>query len=361
MDNAPRVSRLPVWVLVTSFWVLLALTYSSSFALMSPRPNERIIRTQITWQSLYYLTWAPLTLLIWRVTRGWDFERLGWLRFTARHALFAVALGVLHAAVVVMIAVRIIPDITEPTSMILTPYIRSRLHLQLLIYAAIVGAGQAMGYYNHYRERQVAAAQLEAQLTAARLDTLRAQLQPHFLFNSLHSIASLARAGDTAGVVRLISGFSDLLRHLLESNVTHHSVRDELSLLERYLDIQRVRFGDRLGVTIDSTAEALSARVPLLIVQPLVENALRHGFAPRIEPGHVAITARRAGRFLEVEVSDDGVGLPAGWSIQNGPGTGLRNLASRLAAEYGNDQQMTVVPREPDGVRVSIRLPFLTA
>jgi two-component system, LytTR family, sensor kinase len=161
--------------------------------------------------------------------------------------------------------------------------------------------------------------------------------------------------------VRLISGFSDLLRHLLDSRVTHHSVREELSLVDRYLDIQRVRFGDRLQVKIDATPEAATARVPLLIVQPLVENALRHGFAPRVEPGHVAISARRNGSVLAIEVSDDGVGLPANWSMATSDGTGLRNLLSRLHGEFGNDQRLAVARRDEGGVRVTIRLPYSRA
>lgn len=240
----------------------------------------------------------------------------------------------------------------------LVTYVRTRLHTQFLIYASIVAAGQAIAFHNHYRERQVAAARLEAQLAAARLDTLRAQLQPHFLFNSLHSIASLARAGDTAGVVRLISGFSDLLRHLLDSRLTHHSVRDELSLVDRYLEIQRVRFGDRLQVVIDATPEATAARIPLLIVQPLVENALRHGLAPRIETGHLQVHAAREGNALQITVEDDGAGLPDGWKLGDS-GTGLRNLASRLSVEFGDRQSVSVAPRDAGGVTAVVRIPYV--
>lgn len=298
---APPGPRLPVWAFVVLFWLLLSMIYASQVMLMTPRPAERVIRTQLTWQSIYYLAWAPFT------------------------------------------------------------HIRGRLHMQLLIYAAIVGTGQAFGFYNQYREGQLAAARLEAQLAAARLDSLRTQLQPHFLFNSLHGIASLARAGDTAGVVRLISAFSDLLRHLLNSQASHHSLRQELELVDRYLDIQRVRFGDRLRATIDAPADAAAARVPMLIVQPLVENSLRHGFASRIEPGRVAVRGRRVGAALVIEVEDDGVGLPAGWRQDNAAGTGLRNVASRLRGEYGDAQELRVEPAAAGGVRVIVRLPYTQA
>ena len=347
------------------FWALVTIVYSTQAALI-PRPagEQGMLLQQLTWQGLYYMGWAPVTLLVWRFTNDWEIERIGWRRFVARHSAVGAFVGAAHAGIVVLAAWTIFPLPLPPgesLAFVAWSYLRGRIHSQLLIYAAIVGVGQAIIFYNRYRERQVAAARLEAQLAEARLDTLRAQLQPHFLFNSLHSIASLARAGDNAGVVRLISGFSDLLRHLLDTRTTHHPLRDELALVDRYLDIQRVRFGDRLRVTIDATPEAASARTPLLIVQPLVENALRHGLAPRIETGHVEVKARREDNALEIEVADDGVGLPDGWSLATTPGTGLRNLASRLEGEFGAHQSLTVAPREGGGVRAIVRLPYVTA
>jgi len=355
---APPRPRPPVWIFVVLFWLLLSVIYASQVMLMTPRPAERIIRTQLTWQSVHYLAWAPFTLLIWRHTREWDLEALGWPKFLARHTALGFVVAVTQSLVVIGAVLPLLPPLTEPVSMIVSGYVRGRMHLQLLIYAAIVATGQAFGFYNHYRERQLAAARLEAQLSAARLDSLRTQLQPHFLFNSLHSIASLARAGDTAGVVRLISGFSDLLRSLLESEASHHSLRQELALVDRYLDIQRVRFGDRLRAKIDPSAEAADARVPMLIVQPLVENSLRHGFAQRIEPGRVAVRARREGNALVIEVEDDGQGLPAGFRLDQRSGTGLRNVASRLHGEFGALQTLEVSPVPTGGVRVIVRLPY---
>ena len=355
--------RLPVWVFVGAFWTLVALMYATQVAL-GPRPaNEPgILRTQLIWQSTYYLAWIPITLLIWRITRRWEIETIGWPKFLARHAVFGTAIAISQALLVLVIAWNIVSvgPANEPLWQIAWTYIRSRLHTQFLIYASIVAAGQAITFHNRYRERQVAAAQLEAQLAAARLDTLRAQLQPHFLFNSLHSIASLARAGDNAGVVRLISGFSDLLRHLLDSSITHHSLREELALVDRYLEIQRVRFGGRLNVTIRASDDAARARIPLLIVQPLVENALRHGLAPRVEAGHIRIDAVRDGTSLILEVEDDGEGLPDGWTF-GATGTGLRNLASRLSVEFGDRQSVTVGPGQYGGVRAAVRVPFVAA
>ena len=352
--------RVPVWFFVALFWALVTVVYSTQAALMPRSPSEpNMLRSQLVWQGLYYMSWAPFTLLIWRLSSGWDHERIGWPRFLLFHGGLGAVVSVVQATLVVTFA-RALTGTTsaEPWLMILRTYLRPRMHTQFLIYAAIVGVGQAIAFHHRYRERQVAAARLEAQLADARLDTLRAQLQPHFLFNSLHSIASLARAGDNAGVVRLISGFSDLLRHLLESRETHHTVREELSLVERYLDIQRVRFGDLLQVVLRTTPEAAAARVPLLVVQPLVENSLRHGLAPRIEAGTVAVDSRRDGDTLVITVEDDGVGLPGGWALGTGPGTGLRNLASRLSGEFGPRQGLAVESRPDGGVRATVRVPY---
>jgi sensor histidine kinase YesM len=240
----------------------------------------------------------------------------------------------------------------------MTWQITGRTHLQLLIYTAAAGTGAAIVMHRRYRDRELAAIRLEAELSAARLDALRGQLQPHFLFNSLHSIASLARAGDNAGVVRLIAGFSEILRHLLTNGERRLPLRDEMQLVERYLDIQRVRFADRLSVTIDVAPDVADARVPLLVVQPLVENALRHGLAPRVEPGAVRVRAFRENGLTRIDVEDTGRGLPPAWTLERSNGTGLRNLSARLAAEFGAAGSLQVASREGGGVVATVRIPY---
>jgi signal transduction histidine kinase len=352
-------TKVPTWIYVVLFWLVLSVVYASQMLLWTPRPSAAVLRTQITWQAVAFWVWAPMTLVIWHVTRNWDSHNLRWWSLLGRHLLFGLVVAAAQPTIVVSVATALLPPILEtPMTAHLWRYMLGGLHMQLLIYAAIVGVGQAMAFHGRYRERQIAAARLEAQLAAARLEGLRAQLQPHFLFNSLHIIAARARAGDNGGVVRLLSGLGDLLRHSFETSATHHSLADELALVERYLDIQRVRFGDRLRVSIDATPEAAAARVPLFIVQPLIENALRHGLASRVAHGQVRIDARREADSLRIDVIDDGVGLPAGWTLETSPGTGLRNLASRLEAEFGTRQALTVTAVPKGGVRVAVSLPF---
>jgi two-component system, LytTR family, sensor kinase len=350
------------WQPVIAFWVLLALLYDGQIWWLAHMPGERInLRQAIAWQSTYYLAWIPFTILVWRITSNWLPESSGgWSRLILAHVPLFIAVAFCHLFIVAIVAMRFA---AEPSSLWNTfmMQVRGRLHLQLLIYTAIAGTGAALRLHERYRERELAAVRLQAELTAARLEALRGHLQPHFLFNSLHSIASLARTGDTAGVVRLTAALSDLLRHVLDTCDRHLSLADEMQLVERYLDIQRVRFADRLNVTVDVAADAAKARVPGLIVQPLVENALRHGLGPRVAPGSLTVRAVREDGCTRIDVEDTGVGLRAGWSIESSGGTGLRNLSSRLSAEFGDRASIDVQPRHDGGVRATVRLPYVAS
>lgn len=347
------------WIAAVVFWFFVSVVYAAQIWWLSQLPGETInVRAAITWQTTYFLLWIPLTLIVWRMTSGWTPESSGgWRGMLLRHLPIFAAAAIVHfmavAAVSALLGVqrdRFWPSVRMQMT--------GRMHLELLIYTAAAGTGAALVLHRRYRDRELATMRLQAELSAARLDALRGQLQPHFLFNSLHSIASLARAGDNAGVVRLIAGFSDILRHLLSTGERRLSLRDELALVERYLEIQRVRFADRLDVSIDLDPDAAEARVPLLIVQPLVENALRHGLASRVEPGAVRVHAWRDNGATRIDVDDTGAGLPPGWSLASTAGTGLRNLASRLEAEFGAAASLQVAPGPQGGVRATVRVPY---
>jgi Predicted signal transduction protein with a C-terminal ATPase domain len=233
--------------------------------------------------------------------------------------------------------------------------------LMVLIYTAVAGTGAALLLFQRTQERAAAHAQLQAELAAARLQALRGHLEPHFLFNSLHAIAALARQHDTAAVVRLTASLSDILRHVLDVGDRPSSLGEEFAVVQRYLDIQQARFADRLDVALALKEDVSNARVPLLIVQPLVENALKHGLAPRVQPGSLRVSAWRNDGHTHIAVEDDGVGLPAGWSLASTAGTGLKNLSARLAAEYGDRATLTVESRSGGGVCATMVLPFVQA
>ncbi|HEX6976530.1 MAG TPA: histidine kinase [Vicinamibacterales bacterium] len=347
------------WTAAAGFWLFVCAMYTGQIWWLSRMPGETInVRAAVTWQATYFLLWIPLTVLVWKLTAGWTPETAGgWRGMLLRHAPLFVLVAAAHFMTVTAIGVLsgVTRDAYWPS---LRMQATGRLHLELLIYVAAAGTGAALVLRRRYRDRELATMRLQAELSAARLDALRGQLQPHFLFNSLHSIASLARAGDTAGVVRLIAGFSEILRHLLTNGERRLALKDEMQLVERYLDIQRVRFADRLSVSIDVAPDVAEARVPLLIVQPLVENALRHGLASRVEPGSVRVHAYRDNGATRIDVQDSGVGLPAGWSLATTDGTGLRNLASRLEAEFGDKAALHVGAAPSGGVLATVRVPY---
>jgi sensor histidine kinase YesM len=348
-----------VWAAATGFWLLLAAMSAAQMIWMAQTPGQRVnVRGAIAWQTAFIVAWIPLTIAVWHIAGGWLPERFGgWLRLMMAHVLLFAAVAFAHALVVALLMLALADENVSVWQRVVTQ-LRGGLHGQLLVYTAIAGTGAAMTLHDRYRDRQVAAARLQAELAAARLQSLRGHLQPHFLFNSLHSIAALARSGDTAGVVRLIAALSALLRHVLDAADRHASLREELQIVERYLEIQRARFADRLDVTVDVGPDVADARVPLLIVQPLVENAVRHGLAPRVREGSLVVRAIRDNGLTRIDVEDTGVGLPPGWKLHDGPGTGLRNLASRLAAEFGDAAALDVGPREGGGVRATVTLPY---
>ena len=352
-------SRRAAWFAAAGFWLFVAAMSMAQTFWLARTPGQHVdVRQAVVWQSTFFISWIPLTLGVWHVAGRWLPERFGgWPRFLLAHVPVLAAVALVHPLLMTLLQ-QAVSTPTMPFMQSFVTEVRGSLTASPLIYTAIVGTGAAMTLYERYQDRQLAAARLETELADARLQALRGHLQPHFLFNSLHSIAALARTGDTAGVVRLTAALSDLLRHVLDAGDRHASLREELQIVERYLEIQRVRFADRLDVTIDLAPDAANARVPLLIVQPLVENAVRHGLARRVREGSLVVRAVRSNGTTRIDVEDSGVGLPPGWSLRTATGTGLRNLASRLAAEFGDAAALDVGPREGGGVRATVTLPY---
>jgi len=356
-------SRRAVWTAAAGFWLFVSAMSVFQVLWIAETSSARIdVYGLIAWQTTYFLAWIPFTIGVWQFTRGWLPDRFGgWPRLLLAHLPLALIVVLAQTAVAVYVTRALGAAMVDARNGMPESYmmqLRSRLNLQLMIYSAIAGTGAALTLYERYREREVAAAKLHSELAAARLQALRGHLQPHFLFNSLHSIAALARTGDTAGVVRLTAALSDLLRHVLDAGDRHASLEEEMHIVERYLDIQRTRFADRLDVTVDLAPDVANARVPLLIVQPLVENAVRHGLAPRVREGSLLVRAVRDNGLIRIDVEDTGVGLPPGWRLHEATGTGLRNLSSRLAAEFGDAAALDVVPRDGGGVRATVTLPY---
>jgi two-component system LytT family sensor kinase len=242
-----------------------------------------------------------------------------------------------------------------------------RLPIDVIIYWMIVGAGYAFEYYRRFREQQLQAArlelratQLESQLAQAQLQALKMQLHPHFLFNTLHAISALMD-DDIKGARRMIARLSELLRLTLESvGQQEVALREELEALERYLEIEQIRFQDRLTVRLAVAPETLDASVPNLILQPIVENAIRHGIAPRSSAGRIEIRAERRDGMIELQVIDDGPGLqPDDGELKEG--IGLANTRARLRQLYGDEHRIEIKDVDEGGLAVKLSIPFRQA
>ena len=230
--------------------------------------------------------------------------------------------------------------------------------LDLQRYWYIVLITQAIAYYGKYRERELLSSQLEAQLATAQLDVLKSQLEPHFLFNTLNSIAALAR-NDGPAAEHMTLQLADLLRASLDAAGVHEvTLQQELLFLQKYIDIQQTRFQDRLQVETDVDPVVLSALVPNLLLQPLVENAIRHGIAPRSAPGLIRLSVWRDPDDLWIEVRDNGVGLSRGRGHAAVEGVGLRNTRARLTQLYNEDHMLVLDDAPGGGCCTRIRLPY---
>jgi LytS/YehU family sensor histidine kinase len=192
----------------------------------------------------------------------------------------------------------------------------------------------------------------------AQLSALRRQIEPHFLFNTLNAIAGLVREKRNDSAVTMIAGLSDFLRRVLEdSNRQQVPLGEELEFAQKYLDIQKVRFVERLECSVNVPGELLLAQVPTLILQPMVENAIKHGIAKRAQGGAIRIAAVRSNGVLRLSVYNDGPGLPEGWEKKR-LGIGISNMRTRLQSLYGDAFDLSMRNQNPGGVEVSVSLPF---
>ncbi|HET9983207.1 MAG TPA: histidine kinase [Longimicrobiales bacterium] len=239
--------------------------------------------------------------------------------------------------------------------------------LNVVFYWGIAGIYYAFDYYRRFRERERTAAQLElkasrleAGLATANLQALRMQLNPHFLFNTLNSISVLALKGEKQKVARMLARLSELLRIALDNAAPEVPLRQELEFLERYLEIEQLRFHDRLDVALDIPEPLLDAEVPSLILQPLVENAIAHGLARTPGPGRVEVRATSDGAALRLLVRDTGPGFSTGARAEGG-GIGLENTRKRLEQLYGGQQSLQTANAPEGGALVTVRIPLRLA
>lgn len=342
-----------IWTGVVSLVALVdALGWWSDFAEGAHSVGLGLAQTMAS-----SLTWIPVNIGVYLLTMRCPVRRPRVLRaLLVQLAGYLVAVGWLTGRLVLFDPVlHWIP----PTRGFEALYFRN-LAAYLAMYAEWVGVAHAVYYFTQHRRRREQLAQAREQLARAELQALRAQVRPHFLFNAMNTIASFIH-DDPMRAELMVVRLSTLLRQSLEDEGSLEvPLREDLEVLHAYLDIEQARFEDRLAVDWRLHPGALGALVPPLLLQPLVENAVRHGISPRDAPGTVTISARPDGSWLQLTVTDDGVGLPSGHSPTRS-GIGLANARARLTQMYGDEHSFSVEPCPDGGVAATVRLPLRLA
>lgn len=356
VSGNPSASRpLLAWGVVGGWLLFSLMVVAITWAGASLRGQRFSLASTLLW-NLGWLLWAGATFLVARLARRFPLERPRLWRGLATHAGLGVAvgLGLLSLEFLLQEAIeRLVPG--APRANALVGFIVYKFHVYFVIYAMIVGATRAYDYHAKLRASELHSSQLQAQLAQAQLAALKAQLHPHFLFNTHHAIISLMLKADNAAAIKMLTRLSDLLRITLrKTDQQVCALREELEALDLYLGIQRERYGDRLKVELAIEPAALDAEVPWLVLQPLVENALQHGISALAAGGVLRVQARVAGDRLELGVSDNGPGFAVGFSPAQSNGIGLRNTQARLERLYGGDQRLEIVP--PAEVRLVLPL-----
>ncbi len=353
------------WAAIVGAWTMLALLMALS-RILDPRFGHahaghelrEIVRSLSS-----FLFWVLATPLVFELCRRYGVDRHNWPYFALLH--LGIGLAVSYGATVYDNALRVFvfpfpkPDGPPASAASVFGFRLFWFLNDLIIYAGVLAAGFARDYFKRYRERLEEANQLRAALAEARLETLRIQLNPHFLFNTLHAVSSLVER-DPKGVRRMIARLSALLRYTLdESNLQEVPLHQEMAFLNDYLEIQQIRFQDSLTVREEIAPEALDAMVPSMILQPLVENAIKHGVSKTEGRGLIVLRARRDGERLRLSVQDNGPGFQSGDGAESAlGGVGLRNTLARLEGLYGLAHSLTFRNAPEGGFLAEITLPY---
>jgi signal transduction histidine kinase len=363
-------SPIPIWqrrwgrlAIIWGIWTFIGLVftlqgYFTSYRSERPIPFMESLYMQMIWAYVFALA-TPL--ILWAVTRI-PLERDNWVRGAFMHLPISVVLAVgLTAMGRILVWVRWGWLQDRPlTFESITRFVIANFTEAIGIYLLIALIGYAFSYYRRFREGQVRTLQLEAQLSHAQLQALKMQLHPHFLFNTLHSISALLHK-DAEAARKMITRLGDFLRLTLENSGTQEvTLRQEMEFLSCYLEIERIRFQDRLVTHMDVAQQTLDAKVPNLILQPIVENAIRHGIAPRSTQGLIEIEAKQRNGTLRIQVRDNGPGLSLHRTSENlfKKGLGLANTETRLEQLYGTTHRFNLSNNPDGGLIVTLEIPF---
>jgi two-component system, LytTR family, sensor kinase len=357
--RSPQWSRL-LWIAL--IWLSIGM-FDASDTVFSMRAEGH----HHAWFSLFitlllsWLPWALATPLILDLGRRHPIELkpvFAWLP----HLGACAATGLIFAAWNAALEELLNPWLQTPApdsfvTLMLAKFL-NRFVSFLILYTSIVAIGHALDSRQRLALQETETARANEMLTRAQLDALRRQIEPHFLFNTLNGVAALVREGRNDVAINMIAMLSDFLRRVVEGSARHEvALGEEIEFLEKYLDIQKVRFAERLRLSVDVPEELLAAQVPSLLLQPIVENSIKHGIAKRAHGGRIRIAAFRSDGMLTLSVYNDGPKLtPHNGTLK--AGTGIFNLQTRLRSLYGNAFSLTMRNEDPSGVEVSVSFPF---
>lgn len=353
------------WLLIFSAWSLLGLFICSQNFVAYSRMKRAVPWSELLAMSLgICFLWALATpLILWLIHR-FKIERENWLRHGLIHLLASLVLSVSIKVFHEYLMFSFVYPSKSVQSFSISAAAQNFYTIfdyWIQIYWLILLVVHATEFYQRSQQNEWKASQLESRLAEAQLQALKTQLNPHFLFNTLNAVSALMHR-DVRAANRMMTQLSDLLRLSLEtSGAQEVPLKLELDFLDRYIEIQRARFPDRLYVRLEVQPEVLDALVPNFILQPLVENAIRHGIARRSSPGSVIITARRVNGLVEMVVRDNGVGFPAGRHLLPREGVGLANTRARLRHLYGAAHRFELRNVPAGGAEVLIVIPFRPA
>jgi two-component system LytT family sensor kinase len=347
--------------LIWGVWTLIALFFSGQLYFMSLIADiQEEMSSPFFAQFSYCYLWALATPLVIWLARRFPIERQRWHRSLLVHILSGLFIVIILSAAYHLSIYFWYAQNTKPYSLWYT--VRSVIFNSSQgfgIYSLILLFVHAYCYYHSYQAAMLLKVQVEGQLSQAQLQALKMQLQPHFLFNTLHSISALLNK-DKEAARKMIARLGDFLRLTLEnSGAQEVTLQQEIEFLTCYLEIQRVRFQDRLTTSLDVEAEALDTQVPNLILQPIVENAIRHGISQRSTPGIIEIQAKRQNGVLRIRVRDNGPGLPLNRSHEKlfQKGLGLANTQTRLLRLYGDAHRFELANDPGGGLVVTLEIP----
>src|SRR5262245_6442896 len=364
-----------LWLLVLAVWMLIGLSFTLNYYFFAAHyvaifKQPPTLLQMLVWELPYWLLWAGLAPAVFLFTRRFPIDRERWFTNSLLHVFACVVLSITHRAIYLIIGwllhVAAYRDLTSIPDLYSSD-ILFNLPTGFMSYGTIFLVSYVIDYYRRHQEEELKVsrlrtelAQAQLQVTEAQLQALKMQLHPHFLFNTLNSISALLDE-DVEAADQMLARLGDLLRLTLEnSGAQQVTLQEELEFLRCYLEIEHVRFHDRLEVNMQIDPETLDARVPNLILQPIVENAIKHGIVSRIAPGEIDIRADRDGNLLRLRVKDNGPGLNAS-TTRTREGLGLANTRARLQQMYGAAHRFEMADVASGGLQVTLELPFETA